>query len=98
MDDSATDTPEPESIPASLALRWRIPRLPLLVGVIGLGAMVGTGMWVKRRGDARVHAEAQGIQVEHGALKGELAAYRSRLQDLERTADKHRAAAASSGE
>lgn len=100
MDDSASHSSSPDADPATppVASGWAIPRLPLLIGVIGLGALVGTGTWVKRRADARVHAEAQGIQVEHGALKGELAEYRSRLENLRWTADRHRAFAQSASE
>jgi TPR repeat protein len=70
---------------------WRIPRLPLLIGVIGLGAMVTTGTWMKRRADARDVAEAQAIRTEVADLRADVTTFRQRIDSLRWNAARYRA-------
>ncbi|HYD83330.1 MAG TPA: hypothetical protein VEA63_04745, partial [Opitutus sp.] len=62
--------------------RWSFPRLPVLIGVIGLGAAVTSGTWAKRRIDARQQVEAAAIREEMKEIDAEVFAYRSRMANL----------------
>lgn len=98
----ASPEPEPKSVlrttarAGGKAARWRLPRWPVLVGMVGVGAAVTTGTLVKRRADARQGAEIQAIRMEVNASKSELAVYRSRMVSLQAEAEQMRAAAESS--
>ncbi len=68
-----------------------LPRLPVLIGVVGLGAVVTTGSWFKRQTDARQQAEAHAIQAEVAGLKKQVDQYRERFENLRWNAAKMRA-------
>lgn len=90
----------PESLPPSgvtektaRASRWTLPRLPVLIGVVGLGALVTAGGWMKKQTDARHRAEAQAIQQELSGMEAEAVQYRERFKNLQWNAAKMRGAA-----
>lgn len=70
-----------------------LPRWPVLIGVIGLGAVVTTGTLVKRRADARQQVEIQAIRAEVKSLRADLEQYRERFGSLRWNAGKIRAGA-----
>ncbi|MEO7598911.1 MAG: hypothetical protein ABIV50_08260 [Opitutus sp.] len=84
----SSDAPQPPTGP-----RWRLPRLPVLVGVVGLGALVTTGNWFKREVDARHRAELHAIQTELVAMQTQAEQYQQRIGNLRWNAAKMRAAA-----
>ena len=84
--DSGAASPRPAS-------GWSVARIPLLVGVIGLGAMVSTGVWTKRRADERAVAAVQAVHVAVDAHESELGDFRGRMINLEWQAGKLRAQA-----
>lgn len=88
------EPPVPESSTPPRAARWRLPRLPLLIGVVGLGAFVSSGVWVNRRAQAHHRVEAQAIQQELAAAEADAAQYRERYKNLLWNAQKVRDAAA----
>jgi len=92
---AAQPPPGPAALPAKalVASRWTLPRLPLLISVLGLGAAVTTGTLMKRRTDARQQAEAYAIRVEVAALQAEEAEYHGRFENLKWRAAKFRARA-----
>ncbi len=73
---------------------WRIPRLPLVVGVIGLGAAVTTGGWWSRRASAEQAAGVRTIRAELAAAQAEMLEYQARFRMLHWQAEKIREAAA----
>lgn len=80
----------PPSAPKSahwwqFAQNWHLPKLPLLIGVIGLGAAVSTGVVVKHRADARQLAEVRAIRAELTDLRSDAADYELRLRSLHET-------------
>ena len=88
-------TPVPKSAPATgarMASKWSLPRLPLLVSVIGLGAVVTTGTLFKRRADARLDAGIVAVRTEMGARRAELDQYDGRFKNLRWNAEKIRQA------
>lgn len=70
-----------------------LPRWPVLIGVIGLGAVVTTGVAVKRGADARQYAELQAIRTEMSGLRAGLSQYQERMGSLRWNAHKFRAGA-----
>jgi TPR repeat protein len=70
-----------------------LPRLPLVLGVLGLGAVATTGSWFKREADARTRAEVVAIRTELATMQSEAGPYRQRFENLEWNAAKIRAAA-----
>ncbi|HYP16326.1 MAG TPA: hypothetical protein VEQ65_03865, partial [Opitutus sp.] len=66
----------------------------MLIGVIGLGAVVTTGTWAKRRADAREQVEAQAIRQDASAALSALTDYRARCEALQWTAARFRTQAA----
>lgn len=95
------DTP-PETLPPEAASaqpptgsRWMLPRLPVLIGVAGLGALVTTGSWFKRQSDVRQRAEVQAIQAEVSGLRKQATQYLERIENLRWNSAKIRAAAES---
>lgn len=84
-------TEPPPSAPKSAKVvrrtRWLLPRLPLLVGVVGLGGAVTTATWFKRQVDERDIAEAQAIRAELGGLKAQAGEYRLRMANLRWSAE-----------
>lgn len=91
MEESRPEPTPPQSGPAGRsargASRWRLPRLPVLIGMVGLGAVLTTGTLVKRRADARQHTELQAIRAEMSSSRASLADYRVRLRALREQAD-----------
>ena len=83
--------------PAAKGSRWMLPRWPVLVGVIGLGAVATTGSWFKRQADARQQAEVHAIQAEVAGLKKQTAQYQERMVNLRWNAAKMRARADATG-
>jgi TPR repeat protein len=71
---------------------WTLPRLPVLIGIVGLGALVTTGGLIKKRADVRHHAEARAIVQEVASMEGDAAQYRERFRNVQWNADKVRAA------
>jgi TPR repeat protein len=74
--------------------RWLLPKLPLLIGAIGLGAAVGGGTWFKHRVDARAEAELQAIRSEVADLTAAADDYYARVRSLREQAAEFRGAAA----
>lgn len=95
MDASSEPQPTPGRVDrgAAKGKAWMLPRWPVLIGVIGLGAVVTTGIGVKRRADARQHAEIEAIRMELGSLRAEAVQYRERVTSLRWTAERIRASA-----
>lgn len=89
--------PPPSGVPpaagAAVRSRWRLPKLPLLIGAIGLGAAVGGGGWFKHRVDARSHAELQAIRTELAGLTAGAEGYYTRIRSLRAEAAQLRSAA-----
>jgi len=75
---------------ASVLSRWTIPRLPLLIGVAGLGTVVTTGTWFKFQADARQLAAANGIRARVAALESDVKKYHERFENLRWNAVKMR--------
>lgn len=73
--------------------RWLLPRLPTLIGVVGLGAVATTGTWFKRQADERQQAEVHAMRAELTAVKATAEEYRLRMQALRWQAERYRAAA-----
>ena len=84
----SSDAPQPP-----IVSRWRLPKLPVLIGVVGLGAVVTTGSWFKREADARHRAELRAIETELVAMKSEAEQYQQRIENLRWNAAKMRSAA-----
>lgn len=85
MDERGAPTsqrPDTEPASAPVPTRWMLPRLPLLIGVIGLGAVVTTGLWTKKRDDERVVVEAQAVVAELSTIDVQVAIFRQRLENL----------------
>ena len=70
-----------------------LPRLPVLIGIAGLGAVVTTGSWFKRQADIREQAEVQAIHAEVAGLKNQATQYLERIANLRWNASKMRAEA-----
>ncbi|MEO6003646.1 MAG: hypothetical protein ABIZ04_05880 [Opitutus sp.] len=95
------DRPPEASLPPSTGARtqpvaparWLLPRLPVLIGVVGLGAVVTAGSWFKREASSAQRAEAQAIQAEVKGLSDQVAQYQERFENLKWNAAKMRAAA-----
>lgn len=81
-----------------VAVRRGFPRLPLLVGVIGLGAVVTTGTFMKRRLDADQQIELRAVTKELQQLEAGAADYRARMAHLKWTAGNLQASAQSTAE
>ena len=97
MDDPTDGTvPGPDLAPATnAAVRgWRWPRLPLLIGVIGLGGAVTTGTLFHQRAKEEVRQEVAAVERQLEQKLEPLVAYRSRLADLQWRASKFRGDAA----
>lgn len=73
--------------------RWMLPKIPLLVGVLGVGAAVSGGVWFKHRSDARQEAELRAIRTEVAALTADAAVYQARITSLRRDQEDMRVAA-----
>ncbi len=86
------DAPRAAGGPAG-ASRWMLPKLPLLIGVFGLGAALAGGAWFQHRSDARAAAEIGAIRMEVAALNVTAAGYRERIAGLRWRAEQIRAAA-----
>ncbi len=89
MDQPAEPSPSaPAGVAAAppVAARRGFPRLPLLVGVIGLGAVVTTGTFMKRRLDADRQIEARAIGEDLQQIEAGAADYRARMAHLKWTA------------
>jgi hypothetical protein len=84
---------EPDPVRSPAPVRWTLPRLPVLIGVIGLGAVVTTGGWFKKHTDERHRAEAQAIQREVASLEEQAGQYRERFKNLLWNAEKVHGAA-----
>jgi len=54
----------------------------MLIGVVGLGAVVTTGTWFKRRADTRTDAEIVRIRAELVSRKNEIDEFRGRYEHL----------------
>ncbi len=95
--ESETAPPETPatSTPAKPRGGWRksLPHLPVLIGVIGLGAAITTGVTTKRRDEARVGAEVQAIRAELKLLRSGVGEFRSKIEDFRWQAAKVRAQA-----
>jgi TPR repeat protein len=59
-----------------------LPRLPVLIGVVGLGAVVTTGTWFKRRADSRTEIEFARVRTELATRQNEVAEFSGRYQHL----------------
>jgi TPR repeat protein len=70
-----------------------LPKIPLLIGVVGLGAVATTGTWFKRQTDARHRGEVAAIQAEIADLKRQAVQYHERFANLRWNAAKLREAA-----
>ena len=90
--------PKPASAQPPTGSRWMLPRIPVLIGVAGLGALVTTGSWFKRQYDARQRSEVQAIQAEVAGLKKEATQYLERIENLHWHSAKMRSAAESTPE
>jgi len=84
--ESETAPPETPatSAPAKPRGGWRasLPHLPVLIGMIGLGAAITTGVTTKRRDEARVGAEVQAIRAELKLLKSGVGEFRSKIEEF----------------
>ncbi len=91
--------PAPKSVPttvARIASKWSLPRLPVLISVIGLGAVVTTGTFFKRRADARVESGIAAVRADVAVRRAKLDWYDGRIQNLRWNAEKIRRAVDSS--
>ncbi len=96
--ESSPSAPAGAADPRPVAVRRGFPRLPLLVGVIGLGAVVTTGTFMKRRLDADRQIEARAISQELQQLEADAGDYRARMAHLRWTVGNLHASAQSSTE
>lgn len=94
MDDPVESPPPPGPArhAGKPARRWTLPRLPVLIGVAGLGAVVATGVVVKRHSAAQQTVEIQAIRAEVSAVRADLEQYQLRMRSLRWNAEKIRAA------
>lgn len=93
--DAPEETPAPNSGPnggVHFASKWMLPRLPVLIGVIGLGAVVTTGTLFKRRADVRVAAAVADVRAELLIRRTAIDEYGGRIKNLRWNADKIRSA------
>lgn len=95
-DPSSTNLASP-SAPVTKGPRWMLPKWPMLIGVVGLGAVATTGSWFKRQADARQQAEIHAIEAEVAGLKKQAMQYQERMVNLRWNAAKMRAAAEEAG-
>lgn len=92
MDSPDSKSPAADG-PAGAVRHWKIPRLPLLVGVIGLGAVVTTGTWWSRRASAAEESALRTVRAELTDADAAVADYRARIAALRWQSEKLRAAA-----
>src|SRR5687768_16985416 len=97
MDEPRQPLPPKASSAPPRGSRWMLPRLPVLIGIAGVGAVVTTGSWFKRQSDLRQGAEVQAIQAEVTGLKSQATQYQERIANLRWNAEKMRAAADAQG-
>lgn len=67
---------------AARSSKWILPRLPVLIGVVGLGAVVTTGTWFKRRVDVQGQAEITRLHAELATRQNEVDEFRGRFDHL----------------
>ena len=91
--DRSPEKPVSEGSAASVPARRTIPRLPVLIGIIGLGAVVTTGSWFKRQSTVQQRAQVQAVQTEVASLRQKSGEYRARFANLRWNAKKIRAGA-----
>lgn len=70
-----------------------LPRLPVLIGVMGMGALATTGSWFKRQADERQQAEVRAVQSEVAGMKEQATQYWERFENLRWNAAKLHATA-----
>jgi TPR repeat protein len=97
MDESRQPQPPKTSGAPMVGSRWMLPRIPVLIGIAGLGAVVTTGSWFKREANLRQRAEAQAIAAEVADLRSQATQYHERMANLQWNAGKIRAAADAHG-
>ena len=95
--ESETEPPETPATPttAKPSGGWRkaLPHVPVLIGVIGLGAAITTGVTTKRSDEARVGAEVQAIRAELRLLQSGVGEFRAKIEEFRWHAAKVRAQA-----
>lgn len=93
---ASTEAPPPKKgAQGRGASRWSLPHLPVLIGVIGLGAAITTGVTTQRRAEVRVNAEVQAIRAELKLVQRDVGDFRSRMENLRWEAAKVRGRALS---
>lgn len=69
--------------------RRMLPRIPVLIGIVGLGALVTTGTWFKRQqADSQLQLEAKAVVAELAGLRGQAGEYQARIANLRWNAGK----------